>query len=636
MEKRICVLMSACLLLIGSFCMAADVESSVLLTGLEYPRGLWAKGNTVYLTETAGRNTGYGGKICLDTYDISTGQKTTVLNNPENSDAVVAASDDKIYLTSYHGTIPGENGKVSSVDSQTFLETHLIDLAIAARDMFIDEQDNIYIIGSSDLGNAQSLYLLPAGDYLNPVVLQTGLGRTWCISKHDGYVYFSDLNAIKRFPEQGGQVETFLNKDVMSITFGGGFLYYADYFDNTVGRVALTTKQDEILISGLNKPTAIRYHQQTGKLYFLEVGTSAGSYKDGRLQVIEFGETEDIVWVLHNEDSDYSTPPFDDTLSLVDSSGQITTQWAGFNIAQTVGGNRAIAVSPLDQTVVVCENVNGPISKRDTQGNVLFTVNEGPAVVDVLADGTIYALTGVGSINGDRILKISAEGDVLDSRVFGGFDLKADEVSGGVYIVGGDLKYCTLDLVPQWSTDPIGWVAVSVDTGADGTAWIVERQYLSSSSSHNRLLHVSSTGAILHALDLPYPPSCVRVDKENGSVYVVGDQLYKYNQQAVLQSNFGLGGQQGFTLSVGSQGVWVGTYADLRLISFDGTTLITNNNFPRSDQKYVACLVSTGGYNCQAPIPYDTNDDCKIDLGDLAAWAGYWGECNRVPQDTCW
>jgi len=39
---------------------------------------------------------------------------------------------------------------------------------------------------------------------------------------------------------------------------------------------------------------------------------------------------------------------------------------------------------------------------------------------------------------------------------------------------------------------------------------------------------------------------------------------------------------------------------------------------------------------CGEHIPYDTNDDCKINLEDFAEWATYWMTCNLVPQSACW
>ncbi len=322
---------------------------------------------------------------------------------------------------------------------------------------------------------------------------------------------------------------------------------------------------------------------------------------------------KDMVWVLHNEDANYTTPPFDDTLSLTDSSGMLITQWTGFNIAQTIGGQREIASSPYDKAVVVCENVNNKISKRDIEGEVLFTIDDTFHAADVDVNGTIYALTA-----DNRIFKISDEGDILDSNNFGGFDLKVDDISGGVYIVGVDLKYCDLDLESQWSIDPIGWYAVSVDTDANGTAWVAERKHPTNPSSHDRLLHISSAGTILHSLDLTYAPFCVRVDKEIGSVYVAADQhVYKYNLEAVFQSRISLDGKLGWTLSVGSQGLWVGTLSDVRLISYDGTSTISHDNFTRDDQKYVASFICPSA---------DLTGDCAVDFQDVAFLASQWLE----------
>jgi hypothetical protein len=258
-----------------------------LLTNLEYPKGLWIKNNRVYITETNGRNTGFGGKICLDLYNAATGQKTVLVDHPECSDAVVVAEDNYIYLTSYNASIPGDSGLVNVVDPATNIETHLLNIEIASEDMFIDANDNILIIGSSYTVGAKSIYLLPSGNYTNPTILKTGLGKTWCISKSGEYTYFSDQTAIRRFNDTVGSIETFLSKSVMSISLSSEYLYYADYFGNTVGRIDLQTKSDETLVSGLNGPINVRYDDVQDRLYFLEVGTVAGEYKDGTLKVIE-------------------------------------------------------------------------------------------------------------------------------------------------------------------------------------------------------------------------------------------------------------------------------------------------------------------------------------------------------------
>lgn len=257
---------------------------TTLITGLEGANSLWIHNDYIYLTETAGRNTSFGGKISLDRYDIQTGQNQQLTNNPENSEAVVVSTVGKIYLTSYYNSIPGDYGKFSEVDPSNGVETHLLDLQIASADMYIDNKDDILIIGSSDNPQARSLYSISSINYMDTTVIKTGLGRVWCVSKHNGYIYYSDHSSINRI-DSSGNVTTFLNKSVMSITFSSTYLYYADFFNGKIGRVNLNTKADETIISNLNAPHCLRFDANTNRLYFVEFGTSANQYKDGTLEV---------------------------------------------------------------------------------------------------------------------------------------------------------------------------------------------------------------------------------------------------------------------------------------------------------------------------------------------------------------
>ena len=49
--------------------------------------------------------------------------------------------------------------------------------------------------------------------------------------------------------------------------------------------------------------------------------------------------------------------------------------------------------------------------------------------------------------------------------------------------------------------------------------------------------------------------------------------------------------------------------------------------------------VKTSDYVCvedpENPIDYDLNDDCRVDLEDVAALAGRWLDCERIPTDAC-
>ncbi|MEO5569453.1 MAG: T9SS type A sorting domain-containing protein [Bacteroidia bacterium] len=293
-------------IIIASFSVNTKAQVPItLLSNLQYPTGLWIKGDNVFFTETRGRNTIFGGNISLDRYRISSGQKTIIVNQPENSDAVVVASDGMIYLTSYQNFIPGEYGKVSVVDTTTLIETHLLDIAIASRDMFIDGNDNISIIGMSDLANANSIYYLASGNYTNPTVLQTGLGRTWCISKKNDTTYFSDLYSTFYFGSNG-IINTFMNKFIISISFSPNYLFYADYIAGTIGKINMQTMVDQTILTGLHEVLNVRYDAGSNDLYFVEGGTVTAQFTDGTLKV------------LHNADNILTTVNF-----LEDADDQI-------------------------------------------------------------------------------------------------------------------------------------------------------------------------------------------------------------------------------------------------------------------------------------------------------------------------
>jgi hypothetical protein len=258
--------------------------ATTLLSNLNYPTGLWVKDNLVYYSETAARNTSFGGALRVSSYDVQTKQTSVIIDNPMNSDAIVVASDGRIYLGSYKNTSPGSSGDVSVVDPITHVETEVVHLAVAVEDMYIDDSDDIYVIGPNDSGN--SLYLLPAGHYASPVLLESNLGRAWSLTKDGADLYFSRITS--------GPIEKISN-DVITpwgpaarngLSTSDTFLYYLDVISNTMGRVDLATGTNaEVLCTGLNAPNNLRYARATKSLFFVEAGTEANHYKDGTLQL---------------------------------------------------------------------------------------------------------------------------------------------------------------------------------------------------------------------------------------------------------------------------------------------------------------------------------------------------------------
>jgi len=255
-----------------------------LLTQLEYPKGLWVKGDKAYFTEANGR-AGYGGKNALNEYDLATNTKTILKDPIICTEGVVVTENGNIYLTSWLGAKPGDAGEVSYYDPLDRFEISIVTLAIASIDMFIDSDDTIYVIGSSVTPGAKSVYRLPAGDYANPQVIHESLGTTLSLTKAGDILYYSeDGGSIKRFV--GGTFELFVNKDVESMSASSTYLFYADLAGGKIGKINISSKADETIATNLHSPTAVRWDAAASKLYFLEAGTSGNGYKDGTLRVI--------------------------------------------------------------------------------------------------------------------------------------------------------------------------------------------------------------------------------------------------------------------------------------------------------------------------------------------------------------
>jgi len=171
------------------------MRMDTLVYDLEYPVALFLNTNKLYYTEAARYNTSTGGNSTLNVYDLVSNQKTLLKHYPENEDALIVI-DEKVYLSSWKYSIPGQSGWISIFDLSKNEETHFMNLEIAAHAMCVDSYNNFYVLGSSDLMNAKSLYKFPASDYAKPVCLLNGLGRTLSIASDGENIYFSDYNTI--------------------------------------------------------------------------------------------------------------------------------------------------------------------------------------------------------------------------------------------------------------------------------------------------------------------------------------------------------------------------------------------------------------------------------------------------------
>ncbi len=285
--KTLLALSLACIVLCAAGCDQKSTEPggqpavTTLLAGLEYPTGMWVSGGLVYFTETNGRNTVFGGVNTLSVYDTGSRVRRVLVQNPVNADAVAVTDEGAVYLTSWHGAIPGNFGKVSVVDTATRVETHVVDIPIASVDMFVDGLDDLYIIGSSDSLQAASAVVLRHGTYTTVETLHPGLGRAQCLSLRGAAFYYADQGAIRRFVSNIW--EEFAPIPARSISFSPAYLFYADRAAGTVGKIEVSTKNRAVVLRGLRAPSAVRWDESRRTLYVLEAGTVDGQFKDGRL-----------------------------------------------------------------------------------------------------------------------------------------------------------------------------------------------------------------------------------------------------------------------------------------------------------------------------------------------------------------
>lgn len=129
-----------------------------------------------------------------------------------------------------------------------------------------------------------------------------------------------------------------------------------------------------------------------------------------------------IVWIFHDEDPDYQTPPFDDRLTVLDDAGRPYFTRGGFNTSQTIGGHRAIACVGDGSSLLVCENVANRMSKIGAGGDVIFSIARPIAAVDVtkaLGWGGVanYAL---GVFNGTADGRSAGNTDFDDDKIVAG------------------------------------------------------------------------------------------------------------------------------------------------------------------------------------------------------------------------
>ncbi len=246
----------------------------------------------------------------------------------------------------------------------------------------------------------------------------------------------------------------------------------------------------------------------------MNLRTSFASRKDS---VID----EAMLLVLDNCDSDnnHTTPPYGDDVFLLNSNGELALRFRlGLTIGSNWGGGRAISTAEDGRYFLVCEDVTDKITVCETVTGIKVWSLSGVFKSAVFANDQIYAL------NNESVFAIDNTGTIVKHSRIGGFDIVVDTSGDCLWIVGGDIKKCSLGLKIMMTVDPIQYGACSVDINSDGSIWVAERvvDIPKADVPKGRLLRLSSQGSVLKAIDLNISPVCVRVNKYDGSVWITG------------------------------------------------------------------------------------------------------------------
>jgi protocatechuate 3,4-dioxygenase beta subunit len=214
---------------------------------------------------------------------------------------------------------------------------------------------------------------------------------------------------------------------------------------------------------------------------------------------------------------------YDDTISILESSGKVRWSKGGLNICQSTGANHALAVCP-DGSVVVCETVGKRLIRYIADGSIAWAkpdVDAAAVAVDP-ATSRIWALISKGTIYGDSVVIFGPDGSELRRVTVKGYDIAYSPHDKCFWVAGQKVWKVDLDgnVIAEAPT-AFAWCSMNVAVNAlDGSVWVAERRHPQVAESHDRLWQFSSDAQPIRQIDRP--ASGIALDETRGVAWIAG------------------------------------------------------------------------------------------------------------------
>jgi hypothetical protein len=256
---------------------------------------------------------------------------------------------------------------------------------------------------------------------------------------------------------------------------------------------------------------------------------------------------EDVqVWVMDNADREYETPPYGDTITIIDGSGHVLNTLDGFNLQVFFG--QQIAVLPDGQSALISLLTDSQTEYTDLSGSVLISLDASGAEnwsinmialgVHLSSNGDAYVLDGH-----SRIVRLDpADGSIVKEVNVVGEELVVDDEHDAIWTVGTEIRRLSLDLDLEFVIDLPDVRAWSVDYLSDGSVWVGEVLAEGNYGRANRLWRISPSGETMGFIDLEDKPHCIAVDRRDDSVWVATSEAilkFDHNGDLVLRMEDG-------------------------------------------------------------------------------------------------